>query len=254
MAIDAGARLMVFSKTSGVPIWSRAGVTSRWTVADGTVYVDVGRALVALDLASGREIWRLNTPAPLEASPVVAGERVYFGAGRSPNTRLYVVDRDRGVYGGDERTLPGFNGRLAAADGRVFAEAGFDGRRMTYEWTDDAEAPRLRDEGVLTIQDHVTYFIDERDRVTAVDTVDGRDLWTRPGARTIRRGGVVMDGDVFYQRELQGLDRVRAYDFASGAELWNFESGDVIAPIALGKPALFVSGDDCLVLALRRGR
>jgi eukaryotic-like serine/threonine-protein kinase len=254
VAVDAGTRLMVFSKTDGMPIWSRAGVTSRWTVADDTVYVDVGPAIIALDLATGREIWRLNTPAPLEASPVAAGGSLYFGAGRPPNTWLHVVDRDRGVYRGDGRSLPGFNGRLAAADGRVFAEAGFDGRRATYEWTNDTETPTLRDEGLLAIQDQVAYFIDDRDRVTAVDTADGRRLWTRPGAPNLRHGGIVIDDGVFYQTELQGLDRVRAYDFASGAELWNFRSGDIIAPPALGEQALFVSSDDCRVLALRRGR
>lgn len=253
IAISAGARLIVFSKADGRQIWSRGGVRPRWTVADGTVYVEIGSALAALDLATGQERWRLTTHGHLEAPAVAVGDRLYFGAGR-PRTLLYVVDRKKGLYLGEPRWLPGFNGRLAAADGRVFAEAGLDGRRVTYEWTDDPDSPLRRDQGLLVIQDHAAYFVDDTGTLHAVDCATGKQRWSRPGLPMVARGALVVNGDVFYQTELQARDRVRAYDWSRGTELWSFESGDWVSPLALGSDAVYLSSDDCTIVALRRGR
>jgi len=67
-------------------------------VADGRVYVGEGFhedshcGLWCLDAARGTDLWRFDTLSHTESSPVVAGGRVFFGAG------------DNGVYAADAKS------------------------------------------------------------------------------------------------------------------------------------------------------
>ncbi len=49
-------------------------------VADGRVFVGAGRDLLAVDAATGRELWRQTTRGKVDSSPLVVGQTVYVGS------------------------------------------------------------------------------------------------------------------------------------------------------------------------------
>ncbi|MFJ3161960.1 protein kinase domain-containing protein [Streptomyces kanasensis] len=99
-------------------------------VAEGdTVYVvGSGGSLTAVDLAAGRERWRLGTEAARVSRPVVADGRVLLMAG---DGRLLAVDAARGVLVGQTAPRMAGGGRTfvpllpapVVVDGKVFAGA-----------------------------------------------------------------------------------------------------------------------------------
>lgn len=62
-------------------------------VAQGRVFVGVGRDVLALDAQTGRELWRQATGGKVDSSPLVVGGTVYVG---SDDRSLYGLDAATG--------------------------------------------------------------------------------------------------------------------------------------------------------------
>ncbi len=61
-------------------VWQAAGVLGGFASPvyhDGRVYTLTGVAVVCLDAASGKQVWRQRIEGPFDASPIVAGGRLY---------------------------------------------------------------------------------------------------------------------------------------------------------------------------------
>ncbi len=179
-AIEKGDRrtLMCFDKRTGKLLWQSGIVctdrepthaTNPYCAAspatDGErVVVSYGSAVYCYDLG-GRELWKrvdLGVQKQIwgnAASPVIAGDRVFFNFGPGENTVLYCFDKKTG------RTL-----WQHAEPGGNTGEAG--GAAWIGSWAD----PLLRRVGA---RDEL--FVMWPGRVCAVDPATGRELWTCDG-------------------------------------------------------------------------
>lgn len=194
----------------GTPLWSR-DITPPWAgrgapasgggLAYGNGRVFVGSAfgqLVALDAASGAEIWRQRFDAPVTGAPTVRGNRVY------------VVSADSGAYA------------LDAADGKIVWQR--VGTPSPSAMT-GGPAPAVTDRNVLMP-------LGTGDLVTLVAD-NGVELWNRriAGQRTgIAAAGVtdisgdpVVVGNTVYVGNRSG--RVTALDLSSGQPQWTAREG-----------------------------
>jgi outer membrane protein assembly factor BamB len=104
-------------------------------VADGRVIVgtavgDVHREtlVLALDAATGRELWRSPTPLPVPASPAIEGDRVFVGLGNGkvdydaddPAGSVWCLDAASGSKRWEFRTTKAVLATPAVSGGRVF--------------------------------------------------------------------------------------------------------------------------------------
>lgn len=108
----------------GVPLSRAHGV-----VRGNTVYLLAERgALIAMDLAAGKQLWSLETSVSLGSAPVADGRYVYFSAA---DGRLLAVNSRTGTLVGQTPARFGANSDTIApslpapvvADGRVYASA-----------------------------------------------------------------------------------------------------------------------------------
>ncbi len=131
--------------------------------AGGRLFVAsmVEDALIALDLASGNELWRFETDGPVRFAPAVVGQHVLFG---SDDGYLYNVDASSGSL----------RWRFQGAPGRRKV---WGNRRMISMWP-------VR--GAPVVVDGVVYFTAGfwpfmGVFVHAVDEDTGRPVWTNSG-------------------------------------------------------------------------
>lgn len=112
-----------------------AHVDASPAVADGRVIVgtvvgDVHREtlMLAVDAATGRELWRTPTPLPVPASPAVAGDRVFVGLGNGkvdydaedPAGAVWCLDAASGAKLWEFRTSKAVLATPAVSGNRVF--------------------------------------------------------------------------------------------------------------------------------------
>jgi outer membrane protein assembly factor BamB len=71
------------------PFCASAAVTEKLVIAASR-----DRSVYALERDKGKELWSFATKGRVDSSPVIAGERVYFG---STDGFLYVLTMDKGT-------------------------------------------------------------------------------------------------------------------------------------------------------------
>lgn len=143
-----------------VPFFARSNgnwIRATPTLDRGRLYVAGMRdVLVALDAATGRELWRMDFPRQLESavpdfgfvsSPLVVGEAVYVQAG-------------------------GGFARIDAASGRVTWRTLEDGGGM---WGSAFSSPVL-----ATLAGQEQLIVQTRDKLAGVLPADGRVVWEQP--------------------------------------------------------------------------
>jgi outer membrane protein assembly factor BamB/tetratricopeptide (TPR) repeat protein len=93
-------------------------VESSPAVADGTLYIASRIYLLAIDLATGRDVWDAGfaTGDRIESSPAVTGDVVYIG---SNDGNLYAIDRATGTERWRFETSRRITSSPAIADGAV---------------------------------------------------------------------------------------------------------------------------------------
>lgn len=72
------------------PFYASAAITDKVVVAGSR-----DKKLYAIDIASGKELWQFVTEGMIDASPVIVGDKVYFGSLSSLGD-FYVVDLNTG--------------------------------------------------------------------------------------------------------------------------------------------------------------
>jgi len=206
--------LTSFDKDTGRQLWTRrlgALSASSPAVADDMVFVTVmqrqagvnaGR-VVALNAGTGAIRWSRNLPSPSESSPLVDGQRIYFG---STNGTVYA---------------------LSAQTGAV---------QWTYHAAGAVKASPTLAYGNL-------YFGDYSGHVQAISEQTGARVWVSDSGGTLFGSGqfystaAVVDGRVF----LGNTDgRVYAYDAGTGALDWAAQTGAYVysSPAVTDAPGL----------------
>ncbi|MEV5507533.1 serine/threonine-protein kinase [Streptomyces orinoci] len=146
-ADDQVSAVLRYDPASGheqrVPLTRPVSATSAVSHGDAVYVLSSDGGLTAVDIAEGRQLWRLETSVA-NASPLVAeGHRLYFS---SADGRLLAVDTRRGTLLGQTAPRPaqagqGFTGTLptpVVADGKVFG-SGPDGTVFAVDARDPRE-------------------------------------------------------------------------------------------------------------------
>jgi outer membrane protein assembly factor BamB len=181
----------------------------------GTVVGDVHREtlVLAVDAATGRELWRTPTPLPVPASPAVEGDRVFVGLGNGkvdydaddPAGAVWCLDAASGEKRWEFRTSKAVLSTPAASDGRVFVCS--------------------RDE-----------------KCYCLNAGTGDVNWSMSAGAPLVASPVVAGGRV-YVVTTTGL--VLCLDAATGAEAWRFEidvpNADLFASPTLSGGRLYVA-------------
>ncbi|MFJ7424169.1 PQQ-binding-like beta-propeller repeat protein [Streptomyces uncialis] len=206
-----GAREVVaLSVADGVQKWRhRADCTlsPAWTLADDILYVveqadDDISVLVALDVVTGRQVWRCCLPAPVSAA-VVSCEFLYVSGGCGG---LYRVSRSDGTWRRSDTGATALTASPVVADGTVVVNTGrtlaaFDAEDGTSRWV--RRLPSLAQGQPFVIG--VAVYIGHRTGVWACDVWTGRRLWSDsvtwdPGSQ----GDPVATADALYVTDRRG--------------------------------------------------
>ncbi|RZB19624.1 DUF4365 domain-containing protein [Streptomyces sp. F001] len=180
----AGAREVVALGTrDGTEKWrhgAEVDLSPAWTLTDDVLYVverpdDSSSVLVALELSTGRPLWRSPLPAPVPSAAVVSGNCLYVSGRRGG---LYRISRSDGAYQRIDTTAP-LNASPAVADGTIVvnmgrALAGFDARAGTPRWFRRLPGLAMGQPFVLGS----AVYIGHRAGVLACDLQTGRRLWS----------------------------------------------------------------------------
>ena len=208
------------------------------SVADNRVYA-AGHTgdVVALDLRSGRVIWRAKTRAPLSGGTAASAELVLVG---SSDGQLFAFNPADGAsrwkvrLNGEVLAPPAISERLIAVrtvDGKLHALSPADGHEL---WSQEQQVPRLSLRGTsrpVIVGDVVLCGFDNG-KVLAVSVNDGSVQWeatvTPPHGRTeLERladidSPVSVSGQDVYAVGFQGRVAMLAID--TGQVWWSHEA------------------------------
>jgi eukaryotic-like serine/threonine-protein kinase len=180
-------------------------------VQDGLTFVaGCDAKFRAIRVADGKEIYQINAGAYTGASPVLDGERAYFG---TFNNEVLALDLKRRTaawrYAPADSRFP-FYSSAALADGRV--------------------------------------ILGGRDKlVHAIDAATGKGVWTFATRARVDSSPVVA-GDRVYIGSSDG--RLYVLDAASGRKLWEFDTGaDITASPAIATGRLVIGAHDGRIYA-----
>ena len=273
-SIEPPAKLTPFAATLRVQrLWS-ASVDDKkalplrlglgLSVADGRVYAAGHRGdVVALDLASGRVLWRTRTRAPLSGGTAAGRELVLAGAS---DGQLFALKPESGAIlwkgrvNGEVLAAAAISSRLIAlrtVDGKLHALSPADGHEL---WSQEQQVPRLSLRGTaspIIVGDLVLCGFDNG-KVVAANMSDGSLQWeatiTPPHGRTeLERladidSAVAVSGQDVFTVGFQGKIAMLALD--TGQVWWSHEASSYRG-LALGDDTLYVATAAGEIVALK---
>jgi outer membrane protein assembly factor BamB len=274
---DGKEVLGVFDTASGAELWNYP-VGERWkdmmgngprstpTVADGVVYVLGAHAtLAAVDVETGKELWRQDLKQTLGArpptwgvstSPLVEGELLILDAGGRSGHSIVALDRRNGelvwhaesdkagyatplpVTLGESRQVVLFTGTQVVgvdpADGRVRWK-----RRWKTSYDVNAATPVFIPPNRLFVASG--YSTGGALFELAVDGQATRvtELWTSPRMRN------QFSSSIYHEGHIYGFDNgtLKCLDAATGEEKWAAREGFGHGSLTLAEGHLYVLGD-----------
>lgn len=226
------SRVSAFAVATGAPAWTASLGGAETAVVGGGIASDGQRVfaanalrrLVALDVATGRELWAQVLPEPARSAPTVAGGRVV----------------------------------LVSATGTIFSFSTTDGREQ-WRQTGAAEAHGLRSGASPALAGALVVTGFGTGEVVALDAQRGTVRWSRMvqrsgGATTVPiltegAGRAVVDRGVIYVGGIAG--RVLALREMDGEIVWERDIASASAPVVSGD-AVFIVATDGRVVGLER--
>ncbi|MDB5408410.1 MAG: bamB [Rhodospirillales bacterium] len=232
--MDAKFIVEAFDRKTGKRLW-QVDVTPKGAglaigggiaVAGDRLYVSSGYAQVlALDAASGLEIWRQTTLAPVRSSPTVSDGRVF----------------------------------VVTVDNELNALAADDGRKL-WTHTGTAETAGLVGGASPAVEGDVVVVPYSSGEIYALRVENGRQLWSeslttaRPsdalaGLADIRGRPVIDRGRVI---AISHSGRMAAVDLRSGTRIWEQDIGGTETPWVAGDFIYVISNEQSLICLTRR--
>jgi putative membrane protein insertion efficiency factor len=225
---NSDGSVYAFQTDDGSPAWDHPFATGGrvWAtplVLTGTVYVpSLDHNLYALELATGRELWRFEAEGAIAGQPIALNDSLYLG---SFDRNLYVLDSSDGSslrqFQGENWfwAPPSVGGTLlyvADVDGNVYALDVETGQEVWRSQVDQpvrlAPVPSADGEVLLVASDSGTLY--------GLDTSDGFALWTQPGRGQL--GSVVASEGVVYVSRINAEQRIQAFYVENGRPLWDY--------------------------------
>lgn len=192
--------------------------------------------LVKLDLASGKELWRVETGRPLSAGVGVGADLVLVG---TPKGEVLAYRSGDGQpawsaqLSGEIMVPPVAGAGVVAArgsDGKVWLLNASDGKQR-WVYSRNLPSLTLRESGHLLMTDRVVFAGHAGGRLTALSLANGAPLWEANvalprGATELERiadvaGTLALDDQVICAAAYQG--RVACFDRVSGTLGWSRE-------------------------------
>jgi len=226
--------------------------------ADGTVVQQFSGVLVAIDAASGDELWRRS--GGFDGTPVVADGRVFAASLDMEGATLYALDLASGDELWSTPVSPSGRGGIptpAVADGVVYtAESTLTGRDVADGSVLSTWSTEKPPGSAPTVTDDIVYVGTEESGIAAVDLQAGVQRWWNDVATAGRGSGpkvpsspAVADGTVVTTSLWAGT----ALDAESGERQWSEEVGANTPPV-IGDDAVYFGGiDECRRYALTDG-
>jgi outer membrane protein assembly factor BamB/predicted phosphodiesterase len=240
--------------------WTRyvggpAGLASP-VIADGRVFVAHGAsgspanaAVAAFDLVSGAELWRTPTNAEVKGAPAVADGRVIAV---TSNGKVLALDAGTGELvwrrtQGDSASRHDVSAP-SIAGGVVYAGGGSVSGAFDFATGDPLWQRNLGSDWLATVYSapaisgsRVAFALFSGLHV--LDRETGATLWSRALDERETTRSVAIAGDVVYGAgNTFGNQRLRAFDLASGAELWSapFHVGNSNSAPAVADSAIII--------------
>ncbi len=233
-------------------------------VDDGRVYAAGHKGeLVALDVKSGKTLWRTRVKAPFAGGTAVAGGLLAVG---TSDGRLFAFDAADGKVrwetrvNGEVLAPPAISAHVIAlrtVDGKLHGLSPQDGHEL---WSQEQQVPRLSLRGTsrpVIVGESVLCGFDNG-KVLAVNAADGSVAWeatiTPPHGRTeLERlsdidAGVQVQGQNVYAVGFQGRVAMLALD--TGQIWWSHELSSYRG-MSLDDEMLYIATADGEVVALR---
>lgn len=229
---------------------------------DGLYVAESGGEVAALDPATGRPRWKIETKARLISGPTVVDELVLLGTLDAEIIALKRADGSpvwRARASSEVLAPPSGAGNVIVArsvDGRVFGLAAADGRRL---WSFDRSEPSLTLRGLSAplIEGSRVLLGMDSGRLAAVQLANGQPVWEQPisvpsGRTELER---LTDIDAALVSIPEGVlvasygGDVALIDPADGESRWR-RSIKSDAGLAAGKGNVYVADADGVVWAL----
>ncbi len=198
------------------------------TVASGRIFVVYAdRRLLALDQASGQQLWEVEAPVAFVSPPAADADQVWVGA---EDGTIFVYDAKSGQTRGNYLT----NGAVYAApaltpdiaycpsnDGNLYA---IDRNNLNVIWK--VEVGTALHVSPL-VSEQVVYVGSNNGRLYGLNKSTGERIWTygilTQGA--VESVPVLSNGWIFFG---SGDGRVYALDAETGGEYWRFSTPDAV--------------------------
>lgn len=239
--LDAAQRVHAIGARDGDRIWNasvrgesgdRNARGGGLAVSGGRVFVTTGHGeLVALDGATGAEVWRVSAGAPFHSAPTVSGGRVYaitndselmafdVAAGAVQWTYQAIAETAR-ILSAPSVAVDGETVVAPFASGEVVAFLAANGRRL---WSDSlsrssslTSLSAINDiAGRPVVDNGVAFAVSHSGLIAAIDVRSGQRMWSRGFASTQTPW---IAGDVLYAVSVDG--ELAAFDRATGAVYW----------------------------------
>lgn len=240
--LDADHRVHAISAADGGRLWNerlrptdsrdRVARGGGVAAAPGRVFVTTGFGfVVALDAATGDEIWRAEADAPFQSAPTVAGGRVYAitndselialdaATGEVTWTHQAIAEPAR-ILSAPSVAVDGETVVAPFASGEIVALLAANGRRL---WSDSlSRSGRLTSLSAINdiagrpvVDNGVVYAASHSGVLAAIDLRSGQRIWARAFASTQTPW---IAGDVLYAVSVDG--ELAAFDRTTGNVYW----------------------------------
>ncbi|MGL6278298.1 MAG: PQQ-binding-like beta-propeller repeat protein [Gaiella sp.] len=243
---DLDGRVIAFDARTGKVRWqTELGPTeSSPLVVGGRVLVGDWRGdVVALDVDSGRRVWRYRTGGRVKGAVSASGNRAYVG---SYDGRMYAFNARTGAlqWSASSQERLGTNGRFystpALAYGRVYVGS-TDGKVYAYGAASGQLLWATSTGGFVysspAVWNQTVYAGSYSSRLFALDAATGATRWTFAANGPISGAPTVMDGLIWFAT----LER-RTYvlDARTGRQVWTFPDGEYTPLVADAERAYLV--------------
>lgn len=233
--VDTDGQVRAFDAATGAPRWTHQievandlrNVTfgGGASYADGKVYATNGAGdVVALDAATGNELWRVRPGGPLRGAPTIAFNAVYV---MTQDNQIYALKLEDGAsiwQDAAAAAASGVFGVAAPAAGQGTVIAGYSsGELVAYRY--------------------------ENGRNLWSDALARTSISTEVGTLTDIDADPIIEGGRVYALGQGG--RMAAYELVTGQRIWELNLAGISTPAVAGE-WIFTLTDDGRLLAIAR--